>query len=141
MEYTVRRVGVSSAARLGCLIGWLVALGPALVLALLALVVLRWLDQTLGQVRPITLNLLGRDVLRIDLLEELGLLPLTQTIGPWVDDPTFTVLFLTVLLALIGGAVWTATLVLASLVYNLAARLGWGLAVDLDEARRSRTGQ
>lgn len=140
MRFTVRRIDLGSVARLGCLIGWLVALIPALCSAWLAVAVLQRVYEAFLQVKPFDVNLLGRDVLRIDFLDALRLTPVKATIQPWVENPVQTLAALTLVLMLAGGVLWMLTWLLAGGMYNLIAALGGGITVDLVERREVRSG-
>ena len=85
MRYTVKRVSLRSALRLGFLLGGLVSLPPALLGAGIAVVALKTVNQALAQVTPITLSLLGQDLAQIDLLAALGLRLTAQTVGGLAD--------------------------------------------------------
>jgi hypothetical protein len=138
MQYTIRRIDLPSVGRVGCIVGWLVAFLPALCLAGLGVFILQSVNQAFEQVKPLTLSVLGQEVLRIDFLNVLQLQPLAQAIQPWAQNSMFTFVVLTVLLLLVGGILWMLTGLLVSVIYNLIARLGWGLTVDLVEAGRAR---
>jgi hypothetical protein len=38
---------------------------------------------------------------------------------------------------LVGGALWMITVLMAGMVYNLIARFGWGLVLELKETSRT----
>ena len=59
MRYSIRRIGLSSALRMSLLLGWSVALCPALCLAGLAVQVLRTLSRALAQVQTLDITVLG----------------------------------------------------------------------------------
>jgi hypothetical protein len=137
MRYTIRRIRLGSAIRVGLLLGWLAALCPALCLAGLAVQALRGVDGTFDRVAPVTISLLGQDLARIDLLEALGLRQAAQAVDRLVGSAPTTFVLITLLLLLAGALAIVAALALFSLGYNLLAAVGGGLEVDLDE-RRSR---
>ncbi len=139
VRYTVRRIGLTSVARLGCMLGWLTALLPALCFAGLAVAVVQRVHQALQQVTPITLSLFGQELIRIDLLEVLRLQPLAQVLARWAENPMLTFFSLALGLTLLGGVFWILTSLLVSEVYNLAARAGWGLVLELREEHQSTT--
>lgn len=137
MRYYLRRVGLQSMARLGFFLGWLIALLPSLFSAGLAVLVLQRVHTTLVQIKPFTVNLFGQELLRLDFLQLLQLQPLDRVLQPWADNPVSTFLSFTLLLMLIGGALWMVTVLLVGLVYNLLARFGWGLVLELKETSRA----
>ena len=136
MRYMIRRIDLPSAARVGCILGWLLAFLPALCLAGLGVLAIQTVNQAFEQFKPLTVSFLGQQVLSIDFLNVLQLQPLAQAVRPWAQNSVSTFVLLTVLFSLAGGILWTLTGVLVSAGYNLIARLGWGLSVDL--ANRSR---
>src|SRR3569832_1968567 len=73
MRYTVRRISLGSAAKVGLALGWLVALCPALCLAGVAIQVLRRVSAALGQIRSFDIGVLGQTIATIDLVSLLGL--------------------------------------------------------------------
>lgn len=137
MRYYLRRVGLQSMARLGCFLGWLIALLPALLSAGLVVLVLQRVHEALVQIKPFSVTFFGQELLRVDLLQLLQLQPLDRLLQPWAENPVSTFLSFTLLLMLIGGALWMATVLLVGLVYNLIARFGWGLVLELKETRRT----
>lgn len=141
MRYTVRRIGLTSVVRLGCILGWLAALLPALCFAGLGVAVVQRVHQALQQVTPITISLFGQELIRIDLLEVLRLQPLAQVFARWAENPMLTFLSLTLGVLLLGGVFWIMTSLLVSEVYNLVARAGWGLSLELREEHQSTTGK
>jgi hypothetical protein len=131
MSYTIRKVSVGSAIRLGVTLGWIVALGPALGLAGLAVIAIQRLNQALVQLTPFSFSFLGQELARVDILELLKLQYAAQAVGQAATHAPATFLGLAALLALAGTlGVIVVTLFLA-LAYNLIGRLGWGLSVDL----------
>ncbi len=133
MRYYLRRVRLQSMARLGFFLGWLVAFLPALLSAGLVVFVLQRVHEALGQIKPFTVNAFGQDLLRLDLLQILQLQPLDRTLQPWALNPVSTFLFIAIVLMLIGGALVMLTVLLVGLVYNLIARFGLGLEMELRE--------
>lgn len=133
MPYTIRRITLRSAARLGCALGWLAALFPSLVLAGLAIAVLRQVNQAFQQVEPVTLTVLGQEIARIDFLEILRLSAAAQTVGRWVENAPVTFITLALLLLVAGAIVLAGISLLLVLGYNLLAANGWGLVVELQE--------
>lgn len=133
MRYKIQRIMPGSALRVGCALGWLVALCPALCLAGLAVRALQQVDQALGRVTPIEISVLGQQIARIDLLAILGLSATAQTVGGLTSRLPLTFALLAVLLMLAGAALMIVVLLLFSVGYNLLAALGGGLEVELRE--------
>lgn len=138
MRYTIRRISLLSAMRVGCAVGWLVALCPAIGLAVLAAQVLQRVNQAAQRVEPLDITILGQPIAHIDFLETLGLRTGAQTVGRLVANIPTTIALLTVLLILAGSLVLVAALALFSIGYNLLAAMGAGLVVELREEGASR---
>jgi len=115
-------------------LGWLVMLCPALVVAAVVVQVLRRVDQALGGVAPFTITLLGQTVARIDLLEALQLSDTARTVAQLTQRQPLTIVALTLLFTAVGAVMLAVAVLLFSLGYNLLARAGGGLEVDLREA-------
>lgn len=139
MRYTVRRIGLTSVARLGCLLSGLAAFPPALCLAGLTIAAIQRIHAALQQIEPLTLTLLGQELVRIDLLDALRLQPVVSRIGELAQAPFLTLRSLTLILVLTGAVLATLSAVLIAMAYNLLARTGWGLAVELSEQRPNRS--
>ena len=140
MRYTVRRIGLTSVARLGCLLSGLAAFPPALCSAGFTVAAIQRIHGALQQIEPLTLTLLGQELVRIDLLDALRLAPVANRVAELAQGPFLTFRSLTLILVLTGAALATLSTLLIAVAYNLLARAGWGLAVELRDAQRpSRT--
>jgi hypothetical protein len=132
VRYTVKRIGLGSALRVGLALGWLVALFPSLTLAWLALAALRRVDDALGQITPYELSVLGQPIAQLDLLQLLGLVEVVRTIARLAGDGWQTFLTITGLLTLAGAAIVVVTLLAFCLCYNLLAATVGGLKIELE---------
>ena len=137
MRYTIRRIGLTSVARLGCLLSGLAVFPPALFLAGLTVAALQRIHEALQQIEPLTLSLLGQELVRIDLLDALRLQPVASRVAELAQGPVLAFRSLTLILVLTGAGLATLSAVLIAVAYNLLARAGWGLAVELRDAPRS----
>ncbi len=131
MRYTIRRIVPGTALRVGCALGWLVALCPALGLAWLAAQLIQRLSQALAQIEPLEIALLGQPIARIDLLEILRLSTAAQLLDRLAANLPMTFLMIAFVLMLLGAAALAVAVLLFSVGYNLLARLGGGLEVEL----------
>jgi len=131
MKVAIRRVSLRSLGKVGCLLGTVAAFLPSLLCGLLGLglvrLVLKWLESW----QELSIDLLGQEIARFDLVQFLGLekaAELLQTLAT-VSAP---VLFLVVLvLALICGALLALIVALVGLAYNFLASATGGLVVEM----------
>ena len=133
MRYTIRRIGLTSVGRLGCLLSGLAALPPALCVAGLTVAAIQRIHEALQQIEPLTLTLLGQELVRIDLLDALRIQPVADRVAELAQGPFLAFRSLTLILVLTGAVLATLSAVLIAVAYNLFARAGWGLAVELSE--------
>lgn len=131
MSYTIDRISLRSALRVGLLLGWLVALLPAAAAAGLGVAALQQLDAAFGRMAPYELSLLGQTVATLDPLAWLGLADTAADVGSLTDRTGPLFWGLTLVLTLAGGLGVALTAVVVSLCYNLLAAVGGGLRVDL----------
>jgi len=124
-------------ARLGCLLSGLAVFPPALCVAAFTVAALRRIHEALGQVEPLTLSLLGQELVRIDLLEALRLQAVADRVAELAQVPFITFRSLTLLLVLAGAVLATLSAILMAVAYNLVGRAGWGLAVELRDVQRT----
>ncbi|MBI5029981.1 MAG: hypothetical protein HZB51_05595 [Chloroflexi bacterium] len=136
MRYMVRRIDLASIARLGLFLGWIIVLVPAMIVAGAGVIAIEKINEALAQVKPFSIDLLGQQLMRVDLINLLQLQPVQQTIQPWAETPWLTFLTLTLGLLLVGGFLWMFTGLMAGMLYNIIARLGLGLMVDMVEVGR-----
>jgi hypothetical protein len=134
MRYTLRRIAPGSALRVGCAVGWLVALCPALCLALVAVQILQRINQALVRIEPLDIAVLGQPIARIDFLELLRLSAAAQTIAQLAGSLPTTFTLAALLLTAVGAVLVAAALLLFSAGYNVLASLAGGLVVELDES-------
>ncbi len=134
MRYTIKRITLGSALKVGLLLGWLVALLPAMGLAALAVLSLQGVSNAFGQVQTYDINVLGQSVASIDLLSLLGLSDEASRVGDLAALGWGLFGTLTLALTLLGGVMVAVTTLLVSLCYNLLAAVAGGLTVELRES-------
>lgn len=132
MRYTIRRISIRSALKIGLLLGWLLALLPALAIAWLAMIALQGASGLLSQVQTYEISVLGQSIATLDFLELLGLADLAGRIDGLAALGWGLFATLTAGLTVLGGAMVAITAVLFSLGYNLLAALAAGLIVELE---------
>lgn len=135
MRYTIRRISVGSALRSALLLGWLVALCPALCLAGVAVQVLRRVSAALGQIKAFDIAVLGQTLATIDLVALLGLSDAAQTTAQLTSRLGVTFALFALVLTLVGALVLAGAALLVSVGYNLLAGLVGGVEVELRERR------
>ncbi len=135
MMYTVRRISLRSALRVGLVLGWLVALLPAAGLAGLGVLAIQQANNALGQMSPYELSFLGQTVARLDPLALLGLTDTAASLQRAAERPWALFGLLAAGLTVVGGLGVALTTVLFSLCYNLIAAIGGGLRVELRAAQ------
>jgi hypothetical protein len=133
MRYRLRRIAPGSALRVGCAVGWLVALGPALCIAIVVVQVLRRVGQALARIEPLDINVLGQPIARIDFLDLLRLRDTASTVDRLTSSAATTFLLAALLLTLLGALLVAVALLLFSAGYNLLASLTGGFEVELEE--------
>ena len=131
MRYKIKKISLASALRIGCLLGWLVALVPAVAFAGASAYTLGRIARLFASVRPITLTILGQEVLRLDLLASLGLQGTAYTVSQLAADLPVVFILSFLFLLFVGSLLVAFTFFLVSAGYNLLARVGGGLEVDL----------
>jgi hypothetical protein len=131
MSYTVDRISLSSALRVGLLLGWLLALLPAVGAAGLGVAVVQQLNAAFGQMAPYELSMLGQTVASLDPLAWLGLADTAAGVSGLAEQTGLLFWSLTAGLTLVGGLGVALTAVIFSLCYNLLAAIGGGLRVEL----------
>ncbi|HLF37028.1 MAG TPA: hypothetical protein VI520_03740, partial [Anaerolineales bacterium] len=73
---------------------------------------------------------------RIDLLDALRLQPVAIRVAELAQGPLLTFRSLTLILVLSGAVLTTLSVVLIAAAYNILARAGWGLSLELREPQR-----
>ena len=135
MRYMIRRISVTSALRNALLLGWLVALLPALCLAGVAVQVLRRVSAAFGQIQAFNIDVLGQRIATIDLVSLLGLSNAAQTTAQLSSRIGATFVIFALVLTLAGALVLAGAALLVTVGYNLMAGLVGGIEVDLRERR------
>lgn len=131
MKVAIRRIGLASLGKLGCLLGVVAVFLPSLLCGLSGLgltgLIRRWLETW----QEVTITLLGKEVASLDLVQLLGLEELLDLLQA-LASASGPLLFLTVLvLALISGALLAVIVILVGLAYNLLAKASGGLVVEM----------
>jgi Transmembrane domain of unknown function (DUF3566) len=138
MRYSIRRISLGSALRMSLLLGWAVALCPALCMAGLAVQALRTLSRALAQVQTLDISVLGQKIATVDLLALLQLRGAADTVDRLTAGLLGIFLLVTLALLVVGSVMFVAAGLLVSVAYNLLAPLAGGLEVELDRGAAER---
>jgi hypothetical protein len=136
-RYSIRRVGVGSLSRFGCLLGVLVSFVPSLIMGCGGLLIVGGLRRLLEGWQQAQVQVLGQPI-PIDVIALLHLDSLLRG-ARWADSLSWGLFFLFVALGSgLGGLLFLLVGDLAGWVYNLVAAFSGGLEVELTEARLPR---
>jgi hypothetical protein len=131
-KVTIKHISLRSVARSALLLGWLLAIIPALVLAWIAMQALQWIDGLFGSVEPFDLELLGQTIATIDPIELASLDGARQTVAGLAAGGTATFMLFALVVLLVGTVGLILSAVLLALGYNLLAGLGGGISMELE---------
>ena len=132
-RYKVRKINLFPLAKFGCLLGGLALFLPGLLCSMVSAQVVGALRALLENWQKAGLDL-GLIPIELDFVRLLGLETSLATLTT-LDDNSFLLVLLVVLLYLIaGGLLVGITVLLLGWVYNLVAALTGGLEVELHEA-------
>lgn len=131
MKVAIRRVGLASLGRMGCLLGIVAAFLPSLLCGLsglgLAALAYRWLQGW----QDVSVSLMGREITTFDFVELLGLEGVMRVLQV-VTSASGAVLILGVLaLALLSGFLLALITALVGLAYNGLAAATGGVVVEM----------
>lgn len=131
MKVVIRHISLVSLGRFGCVLGIVIAFLPGLACGLVGLGSAHLARNWLESWQDLTITLLGQEVVRVDLVQILGLGRLFETL--WIVDAASVPLTALVVLglALILGALLAAMVMLGGLTYNLLSHATGGLVVDI----------
>ncbi len=135
MKVAIRRVGLGSLGRLGCLVGAVVAFLPAAVCGGATTALLGLAHRWLAGWQQIDIVLFGRSVFTLDLVKLMGLSAVADWLGRWSPLGWLAFPVAWVLLALVGGGLLALLTLLAGLTYNLLAPAFGGVVVELAHPR------
>ncbi len=138
---TVRRVRLGSVARVGCSLGWLISLLPAILTSALAAWVLHSIWSTLNGWTPWTpwprdtrLGPFALPTPEFRPREALQVEGIYQFLEPVGQHPFVATLLGALALTLLGGALLALIFLLAGAGYNAFARLTGGIEFDVTPA-------
>ena len=130
VQTTIRRIRLSSLGWHGCLLGVAAAALPSLACGLLLLwgayLTRRWVESW----RVLSVNLLGQEIARFDLVHFLGLERFLEVLKAATTASPLALLAMVVCLALAFGLLLAGVAVLVGLAYNGLALLTGGIVVE-----------
>jgi hypothetical protein len=131
MKVAIRRVGLASLGKMGCLLGVVAAFLPSLLCGLsglgLAALAYHWLRGW----QEVSLSLLGREITTFDFVDLLGLEGVVRVLEV-VTSASWAVLALSVLaLALLSGLFLALITLVVGLAYNGLAAATGGIVVEM----------
>jgi hypothetical protein len=136
-RYRIRRVGLGSLSKFGCLLGALVSFVPSLILGCGGVLMASGLRSLLEGWERAQIHVLGQAI-PVDVIALLNLESLLRGARA-VDSLSWALFILVVILgSVLGGLLFLVVGDLAGWIYNLVARLSEGLEVELAETRQSR---
>jgi hypothetical protein len=136
-KYRIKRVGLGSLGKFGCLLGALVSFVPSLILGYGGVLAASGLRNLLEGWEQAQIHVLGQAI-PIDIIALLNLESLLGT-ARTVDSLSSTLFIPVVALGtLLGGLLFLLAGDVAGWIYNLVARMTGGLEVELTGTRQSR---
>jgi hypothetical protein len=136
-RYRVKRVGLGSLSKFGCLLGALVSFVPSLFLGCGGMLTVRGLRSLLEGWERAQIRVLGQ-AMPVDVIALLNLESLLRGARA-VDSLSWALFALLVALgSVLGGLLFLIVGDLTGWIYNLVARVSGGLEVELTEAPQPR---
>jgi hypothetical protein len=136
-RYRIKRVGLGSLGKFGCLLGALVSFVPSLILGCGGVLAASGLRSLLEGWEQAQIRVLGQAI-PIDIIALLNLESLLRSARAVDNLASALFIPMVVLGTVLGG--WLFLLVgdVVGWIYNLVAQMTGGLEVELTEARQSR---
>ena len=133
-RYTVRKINLLPLAKFGCLLGGIAMLLPGIICAIGGTQIIAALRIFLEGTQTAKLDPLGLGTpVEFDFIQLLNL-ETVQTLITRLDDQSFVVALLIILITMIGGGLLVAvTIMLLGWSYNFLAAITGGLEVELRE--------
>nr|PZN18309.1 MAG: hypothetical protein DIU80_23095 [Chloroflexota bacterium] len=141
VRYRVRRIGLASALRVGFVLGWLVALPPALVLGWVVIKLVELVDGALSGLRQAEVRLPSFELpvvglvelgsVPVDVATPLGLDSAARSTADLASQLPLVFVGTTLAAVLVGALLFVLGALLFALGYNLIAGMGAGLELDL----------
>jgi hypothetical protein len=135
MKMSVRRIGLGSLAKMGCLLGIVAAFLPSLLCGLLAsaaaILLHRWLQSWQAASFGFELPLVGERSWTLNLVELLRLEGVLSTLETVTAASGLTFLLVVLALAIVSGLFLGTIVTLVGLVYNSLASATGGLVIEV----------
>jgi hypothetical protein len=130
-RYSIQRITLTSAFKVGLTLGWVIALMPALVVAWLVTQVVARVYATVSGIQPFNITVLGQNVANIDPISILGQTNNVQTLTNLATNQAFTFIAVTLIVTIIGAILVLLCALLFCGGYNVLARLTGGFQLEL----------
>ena len=133
-RYTVRKINLLPLAKFGCLLGGIAMVLPGVICAVAGTQIIAVLRIFLEETQTAEVDPLGLGTpVEFDFIQLLNL-ETVQTLITRLDDQSFIVALLIILITMIGGGLLVAvTIMLLGWSYNFLAAITGGLEVELRE--------
>src|SRR6185503_7426404 len=133
-RYTVRKINLLPLAKFGCLLGGIAMLLPGIICAIGGTQIIAVLRIFLEETQTAKVDPLGLGTpVEFDFIQLLNL-ETVQALITRLDDQSFVVALLIILITMIGGGLLIAvTIMLLGWSYNFLAAITGGLEVELRE--------
>ena len=130
IKLAIRRISLQSLGKLGCVLGLVLAIVPSVLCGILGMAIVQVLRRWLEGWQGIKIEIFGKVIASVDLVEKLGLTEFLQRLQA-VGDASWLVVALVVLaMGLLAGLALASMTIVAGLVYNLLASATGGVVVD-----------
>jgi hypothetical protein len=134
-RYRVRRIGLGSLSKFGCVLGALASLLPSLIICWAGMLLVGGLRRLLESWQNAGFHVLGQRI-GIDFVSLLNLEALLRTVQE-IDSLSWALVILFVVAAsLLGGLVFLVMGNLLGWIYNFVAAISGGLEVELREVSK-----
>ena len=135
MKMSVRRIGLGSLGKMGCLLGTVAAFLPSLLCGILATgaaaFLRRWLESWQETSLGFNLPLVGEQSLSFDLVELLRMERVLAFLETVTAASAVTLVLVVLALAVVSGLFLAVIVMLVGLAYNLVASATGGLVVEM----------
>jgi hypothetical protein len=131
MKVAIRRIGLGSLGRMGCLLGIVAAFLPSLLCGLLAMGLTGLIHRWLTSWQEVPLSVLGREITTFDFVQLLGLEKVVDVLQVLTSASGAVLALVVLALALLSGLLLALIIMVVGLGYNLLASATGGVVVEM----------